>query len=135
MDRKGRAFAALFAAVVAATSAATPALANDGPDAVVVTNREGLAAIAADADSLSGTYVLDADIDLSGDDWTPIGDESTPFSGTFRGNGHEIRNMVCTNCPPESTCRGFFGVVSNATIEGVSVSGMVAGCKKVGGLA
>lgn len=62
----------------------------------VIINREGLAAM---ADDLAGSYALGADIDLGGAEWTPIGDGSAPFTGSLRGNGHAIRNLVCTNNP------------------------------------
>ncbi len=97
----------------------------------LITTREGLAAIAND---LGGSYALGADIDLGGADWTPLGTESAPFTGEFHGNGHAIRNLVCTNNPSGNSCRGLFGCASNATIDSVSVSGTVAGKQYVGGL-
>ena len=111
----------------AAAFAAAPASAEP----VLVSTREGLAAI---AENLSGSYELGADIDLGDADWTPIGNNATPFTGTFRGNDRAIRNLVCTNSLSGSDYRGLFGCVSNATIESVSVSGTVAGKQYVGGL-
>ena len=102
-----------------------------GSEPTLVATREGLAAI---ADNLAGTYVLNAEIDLGGADWTPIGNVSAPFTGTLRGNNHAIRNLSCTNSLSGSDYRGLFGCVSNATIESVSVSGTVAGKQYVGGL-
>ncbi len=52
-----------------------------------ITDRAGLEAIAND---LTGSYILDNDIDLSGADWVPLGS----FSGTLDGNGHKILNMT-----------------------------------------
>ncbi len=75
-----------IAAVFAATTAA---LADTS-----ITTREGLAAIANDLD---GSYALGADIDLGGTDWTPIGNNSAPFTGSLHGNGYAIRNLSCTN--------------------------------------
>ena len=98
---------------------------------VLVTTREGLEAI---AENLAGSYALGADIDLGGADWTPIGTDSAPFTGTFNGNDRTIRNLVCTNSLSGSDYRGLFGCASNATIERVSVSGTVAGKQYVGGL-
>ena len=100
----------------------------------LITTREGLAAIAANAESLAGTYALGADIDLGGADWTPLGTESAPFTGELHGNGHAIRNLICTNNPSGNSCRGLFGCASNATIQSVSVSGTVSGKQYVGGL-
>ena len=110
---------------------ATPASTSAISGAVVITNREGLAAVTND---LAGTYALDADIDLGGSDWTPIGNSDAPFQGKFYGQGHSIRNLVCTNNPSGNSSRGLFGCISNATIKCVSVSGTIAGKQYVGGL-
>ena len=53
------------ALVVVATSATLSSFAD-----TLITNREQLAAI---TNNLAGTYALDAEIDLGGADWTPIG--------------------------------------------------------------
>ena len=81
------------------------ALAEAG-DAIEISSVEELAAI---NENLSGNYVLTADIDLAGAEWTPIGayapsGESaeeqeipaaeTAFTGTFDGQGHTISNLV-----------------------------------------
>ena len=107
------------------------AVAPAAAEPVLVTTREGLEAI---AENLAGSYALGADIDLGGADWTPIGTDSAPFTGTFNGNDRAIRNLVCTNSLSGSDYRGLFGCASNATITGVSVSGTVAGKQYVGGL-
>ncbi len=52
-----------------------------------ITDRAGLEAIAND---LTGSYILDNDIDLSGADWVPLGS----FSGTLDGDGHKILNLT-----------------------------------------
>jgi hypothetical protein len=57
--------------------------------------------------NLSGRYVLTADIDLNGTEWTPIGafvmgggeegempDPAAAFTGTFDGQGHTIKNLT-----------------------------------------
>ena len=120
---------AILAFATAATSTTLTALADNPP--TIITTREGLVAIAND---LAGSYALGAEIDLGGADWTPIGTESAPFTGTFRGNDRAIRNLFCTNSLSGTDYRGLFGCASNATIESVSVSGTVAGKQYVGGL-
>ena len=107
---------------------AGPVISNEP---TLITTREELAAI---TNNLGGFYALGADIDLGDTDWTPIGNDSEPFTGTLRGNGHAIRNLFCTNSLSGADYRGLFGCVSNATIESVSVSGTVAGKQYVGGL-
>lgn len=136
MTRLRQTVAALIATAAAGFAAcargdtftAGPAI---GSETTLVATREGLAAI---ADNLAGTYVLNAEIDLGGADWTPIGNVSAPFTGTLYGNNHAIRNLFCTNSLSGADYRGLFGCVSNATIESVSVSGTVAGKQYVGGL-
>ena len=127
-------FRKTFAAIIAAAAVGFAACAlgeTFTAEPMLITTREGLAAIAND---LGGSYALGADIDLGGADWTPIGTESAPFTGTLRGNNHAIRNLFCTNSLSGADYRGLFGCASNATIESVSVSGTVAGKQYVGGL-
>ena len=120
---------AIFAAAVGLAVCAAGETVTAEP--TLITTREGLAAI---ADNLAGSYALGAEIDLGGADWTPIGNASAPFIGTLHGNNHAIRNLFCTNSLSGADYRGLFGCASNATIECVSVSGMVAGKQYVGGL-
>ena len=57
-----------------------------------ITDEAGLKAI---ANGLSGDYVLAADITLTGQ-WTPLGTEASPFTGTFDGGGHSIKGLTVT---------------------------------------
>ena len=58
---------------------------------------------------LSGRYALDADIDLGGRDWTPLGSDGTPFCGVLDGCGHTISNFRITKTD-EAGNTGIFGV-------------------------
>ena len=73
---------------------------------IEVSNRTQLEAI---KNNLSGNYHLGADIDLSGEDWVPIGDANNPFTGTFDGQGCIIKNMRITEEGYE--LNGLFGYV------------------------
>ena len=53
-----------------------------------------------------GEFVLGADIDMQGEEWTPIGPNWQPFKGEFNGNGHTISNIS----------RGLFNFVENSSI-------------------
>ena len=106
---------------------------------VEIATAEELAAI---NENLSGSYVLTADIDLAGIDWTPIGafvpmgDEGeeleTPtleaaFTGTFDGQGHTISNLTVDQ--PEGYALGLFGCIANTqignfTLQNAAVDGM-----------
>ncbi len=76
---------------------------------------------------LTKSYVLMNDIDLStfntGGGWIPVGDETTPFTGTFNGNGYTVSNLFINR--PEVTTgknQGLFGVINNAIIENLIIS-------------
>lgn len=52
-------------------------------------------AVNASFDFSRATITLKEDVDLENKDWTPIGFKSdNPFSGTFDGNGHKIKNLT-----------------------------------------
>ncbi|BEG99325.1 T9SS type A sorting domain-containing protein [Bacteroides sedimenti] len=94
-----------------------------------INNRAGLEAV---QNYLSSNFIVTADIDLAGADWTPIGTQSTPFSGTFNGNGKRISNMTISNGAAYS---GFFSVVENGTIKNVWLHSVnITGSDNTGGL-
>src|SRR5436305_7940404 len=46
-------------------------------------------------DNLAGVYCLANDVDMSSvANFTPIGDDDTPFTGHLLGNNHVIRNLT-----------------------------------------
>lgn len=64
------------------------------------------------------TVKLGADIDMNGDDWTPIGFNDgngtiKTFSGTFDGQGHVISNMKINITDTDNVYLGLFGYSSN----------------------
>ena len=62
------------------------------------------------------TIYLDNDLDLSGSQWTPIGDGSNHgrfFAGTFDGQHHKIMNLYHHSTGDELIRNGLFGVVSD----------------------
>lgn len=68
---------------------------------------------------LGGVFKLEADIDLAGAEWTPIGTGSAPFTGDFDGDLHSILNFQIMTVSPEGA--GFFavnsGVVRDTTFD------------------
>ena len=63
--------------------------------------------------------------------WLPIGVESTPFKGIFYGNNHKIKGMMINRTSTNYV--GFFGFVSGATIDNLTIEGStVAGNDNVG---
>ena len=103
-----------------------PPLAAEGP--VEIFDAAGLAAI---ADDPEGDYVLAADIDLGGLDWTPLA-----FSGTLDGRDHTIYNLTVSapgaetrttrdgNLKPYDTVfAGLFSVLEGAEVRDVHLKG------------
>lgn len=66
--------------------------------------------------------------------WVPIGIESTPFMGYFDGNNHAISGVFINRASTQHV--GFFGYVSGATIQNLSLVGSsITGANFVGSLA
>ena len=94
-------------------------------------------------DHLDKHFKQTVDIDLEGYNWVPIGNRGDPsdgFSGTFNGNGKEIRNLNVkrehVGSYPESDGLGLFGAISgelkNINLQNVRVVG--TNSEYVGGL-
>lgn len=66
---------------------------------------------------------LTDDIDLTGVDWAPIGNENIPFYGTFDGAGHTISGLHIDEKP--GACCGLFGVCVGI-IENLTVTGTIS---------
>ena len=59
------------------------------------------------------------DIAMDGTEWTPIGTNAKPFTGTFDGNGNTITGLTCTDTSAYYV--GLVGYASGATIQNVTV--------------
>lgn len=95
-----------------------------------VASAEDLAAFAQavnDGSSLTpfmvdGVVVLLNDIDASSiKEWTPIGTASNPFTGSFDGKGHTIKNINWTIDASKYSDAGLFGYTKGASIFGLDV--------------
>ena len=83
----------------------------------IITTADELQAMQYD---LSGKYILMNDINLSGYEWTPVGNNDMgPFKGVFNGNGKVVKNLSINR--PSETMQGFFGNASNAIIKNVGL--------------
>ena len=118
---------ALFAVLCLLLLCAFPAA---GEETVVITDRAGLEAI---AENPSGSYRLEADIDLAGEDWQPFA-----FSGTLEGNGHALLNLHVTEVGSEmretkdgnykhyeTSFAGLFSVMENAFLRDLTVKNAI----------
>jgi len=84
------------------------------------TDLAGLAAMVNSGTSYQGKYFkLEANIDLMGHEWTPIGNSSSKFKGIFDGNSKIITNMSITAAPSSGYGVGLFGYCMDASISGV----------------
>ncbi len=81
------------------------------------------------------SFILTANIDLAGETLTPIGNESTKFTGVFDGNNQIISNAAINQ--PGSNYIGLFGYTGPyAQIRNLGVAGVnMTGNSSVGGLA
>lgn len=103
-------------------------------------NAKGLINWAQQTDKLTSKVILEANINMTDQSWTPVGTDintGTGFSGEFNGNGKYINNLTIEN---ENSNIGFFGGLatgakvhnvnfSKTTITGTSTSyaGVIAG--------
>ncbi|WP_176525799.1 InlB B-repeat-containing protein [Bacillus sp. AFS001701] len=55
------------------------------------------------------------------ENWKPVGSLSTPFSGTFDGNGYTISNLHVNVASDQPVYAGLFGYAKNATIKNVTM--------------
>ena len=103
---------------------------------------------------VDGVLVLGADIDLGGENWTPIGVGSVtnagvitagdvPFTGIFDGKGHTVDNFK-VSVPadaPAGYAAGLFGILNGATVKNVVIGpkavfeGQSASMSFIGGVA
>ena len=125
--------ATILALVMALGLTATAWAAQPTPPAVAemgVTTYNDLHT-ALEAAKNGGTVKLLRDVELT-DTWTPVGDSTTPFKGTFDGDGHKITGLKITS----GSYIGLFGYVGEgATIKDVNLVGAnVFGVKRVGAL-
>lgn len=84
-------------------------------------------------------YTLEADIDLGGVTWSPIGKTSvSPFAGHFDGKGHTISGLAVSEESDVYAYYGLFGCLSEATVRNLTVAGEIFCTERtalVGGLA
>ena len=99
-------------------------------DSTIVSSASDLKTIATNP---KGIYILDSDIDLSGESWTPV-----VFEGTLVGNGHSIKNLTITSFTTKNV--GLFdtikekATVSDLKLESVSIV-TTSGADSLGALA
>jgi len=122
---------------------ATPPSAGDGSDSnpYEIATLENLYWLSQSDTAWDKHYIQTADIDASPTDtlndnkgFSPIGNTSTQFTGTYNGDGYKIRNLVINR--PNQNNIGLLGLVKNgAEVTNLGITGAtITGNKKVGGL-
>lgn len=75
------------------------------------------------ANGLNGHYKLVANIDLENEEWAPIGNASSSFTGVLDGNGHTISNFKVSNQSGYIGLIGYNkGTIKNLIITGTDVN-------------
>ena len=67
------------------------------------------------------TFKLEHDIDLGGNEWTPIGMGGKHFEGTFDGQGHTIKGLMVSKRHGAAQAALFCSLAGNATIKNVVI--------------
>ena len=99
---------------------------DDGQGNYTVTSAEGLKNIAKLVNEEGKTDInitLDTDLTLTGE-WTPIGTESQPYTGTFNGKDKTITGLTVTTSDQYAGLFGYIGsggTVKNVVLEGVQI--------------
>lgn len=83
----------------------------------LVFTEEQLRAIAAGQFGWDKNYMQQADIQLSSDEWLPIGTKSNPFTGSYNGNGYEITGLAMQNS--NAKLAGLFGYAKDAHLYNI----------------
>ena len=140
-----RIWAAALAFLVGINGGLSLARASGLPETVEIWDAEGLRAMAEDP---FGTYRLAADVDMSGEAWTPF-----VFHGSLDGGGHCVLNLTVRETGPAvketydgnmkeyGTCfAGFFGGMEGAQVRGLNLVNLRIGVESdlpcfVGGMA
>ena len=88
-----------------------------------IADKEDLQAFAAkvNAGENAVNAVLTADIDMTGEDWTPIGDTNDGYTGTFDGNGHKISKLVCERTGDKQVSGLFAVLMENSVVKNLGM--------------
>ena len=68
----------------------------------------------------------------SGEGFSPIGNETTPFTGSYNGQGNKIYSLQVKRASEDF--QGMFGKIDGATIQNFELNIHIEGAKNIGGL-
>ncbi|MDO4275462.1 MAG: M56 family metallopeptidase [Eubacteriales bacterium] len=85
----------------------------------LVFTEEQLRAISAGQFGMDKNFIQQGDIEMSADEWIPIGTYEDPFTGIYNGNGYEIKGLTMEN--PYAQIVGLFGYAKGAQIYNITM--------------
>ena len=110
---------------VSLAAAKDPGYTIEGDGSYTVTTADGLKNVAKLVNEEGKTDInitLDTDLTLTGE-WTPIGTESQPYTGTFDGNGKTITGLTVTGSDRYTGLFGFIkGTVKNVVLTEINIT-------------
>lgn len=132
-------FVLLPVSALAGQIATQPSGSGTSTDPYVIASKQNLYWMDTTTTAWGDYYVLTADIGAMGSSWNngkgwiPIGDSTTPFTGSFDGEGYAISSIYVDTT---GNYVGMFGDVSNAAgIDSVNITSVnITGADYVGGL-
>lgn len=112
--------------VMAQPTPVAPTGSGTSANPYLIQSVENLLWIANDSSNWSASYKQTANLDItassgwnSSQGWKPIGNSSTPFSGTYDGDHFFIKGMYINNTTLSEV--GLFGTISNASISNLDI--------------
>lgn len=91
----------------------------NGETYYLVSNETQLRAIGGSVYGLDKNYIQQCDIELSPDEWKPVGTRRNPFTGSYNGSGFEIKGLTMVD--PNTPLIGMFGCAENANIYNITL--------------
>lgn len=91
----------------------------DGTVYYLVFDEAQLRSIGTGEYGLDRDYMQQADIEMSKEEWIPIGTKDEPFTGSYNGNGYEIIGLTMTD--PDAELAGLFGAASGAHLYNITM--------------
>lgn len=70
----------------------------------------------------NGHFALKNNIDISSNEWIPVGTDVKPFSGIIDGNGYAINGLKITELQGSAVCYGFIGKAERGLIHDIVFS-------------
>jgi len=94
-------------------------------NAIIIDSTGAFNRMAQDTDNYDKYFILTEDLDFKGAIIQPIADISNPFTGTFEGFGHTLKNFTIDSAADANNRTAMFRYCEGATIFGVNIENAV----------